>query len=179
MIANTVTYDAMFEANINCTLNNTVEMLATAPPLITLRSDSEASIQKDFDLEVIRKQTKSTYMGPGIARMLVAFGLDFINGFFGGLIRQGILTYYSGFETIPNGTFSYYSGTITWPDGIKQTPKITEVLENYTISVAVFENFATALWSAVLSDLGIASPPNAFVHTDLFHLETLLSENSG
>ncbi|QRW02500.1 hypothetical protein RhiLY_01498 [Ceratobasidium sp. AG-Ba] len=169
IFANTITYDAMFEANINCTLNGTVEVLATAPSLVTLRSDSEASIQKDFDLELIRKQTKTTYMGPAIARMLVAFGLDFINSFFGGLINLGIMTFYSGFDIIPTGNFSYYPGTITWRDGtLEQGPQIPKVFENYTVPMAVFENFATALWSAILSDLGMASPPNAFVHTDLF-----------
>ncbi|QRV88342.1 hypothetical protein RhiJN_16360 [Ceratobasidium sp. AG-Ba] len=183
MFANANTFDAMFEvctvlseqltfpelynqANINCTLNGGVEMLVTAPSLVTMRAASEASIQKQFDFEL--KGKKTTYMGPAIARMLVAFGLDFINGFFQGLVGQGILTFYSQFTIKPTGDFDYYPGTITKSTSVNQNPRLPEIFENYTDSVAVFDNFATALWSAMLSDLGMASPPNAFVHTDLF-----------
>jgi hypothetical protein len=56
-------------------------MIATAPSLVTLRTDDDTGIMKRFELELTYKETRSTYIAPAITKLLAAFEADLINQF--------------------------------------------------------------------------------------------------
>ncbi|KAG9080269.1 hypothetical protein FRC06_006851, partial [Ceratobasidium sp. 370] len=166
---NFATVDALFEANINCTLAGNIEMIATAPSLITLRPDSSSSIMERFEQELTHKQTQSTYLAPAITKLLAALGTDFINQFLPNipiLKSAAVGTVYSGFGMGSDMRFAYFSGTWSFTGTVIQGPSLPQVFSN--VSMAVFENFASVFWSAVLLDLGVASKPNILTDANLF-----------
>ncbi|KAG9098099.1 hypothetical protein FS749_004683 [Ceratobasidium sp. UAMH 11750] len=169
VFVNFITVDALFEANINCTLAGNLEMIATAPSLVTLRADSSSSIMERFEQELTHKQTQSTYLAPAIARLLAALGTDFMNQFLPNIPTidsTTVRTVYSGFEIYSDMKFFYHPGTWSFFGAVSQGAILPKVFNN--LSMSVFENFASVFWSAVLVDLGVTSRPNILTNADLF-----------
>ncbi|KAG8726971.1 hypothetical protein FRC12_022903, partial [Ceratobasidium sp. 428] len=77
--ANFVAYEVMFVAYINCSLTGDIDMVASAPSLVSLSIGSDSSVMKRFETELYHKATHSTYIAPAVAKLLVAFGLDIFN----------------------------------------------------------------------------------------------------
>ncbi|KAG8693589.1 hypothetical protein FRC09_010410 [Ceratobasidium sp. 395] len=117
VLVNFVTVDALFQAKINCTLDGNVEMMVTAPSLVTLRTDTESSIMRRYEQDLNHPQTQSTYLAPAVAKLLAAFGLDFMNQFLPleipsvNLGPSRLSTVYSGFVIDSDARFSYYGAT--------------------------------------------------------------------
>ncbi|KAG9091314.1 hypothetical protein FRC06_000613 [Ceratobasidium sp. 370] len=111
MFANFAAMDALFEAHINCTLADNIEMIAIAPSLITLRLGASSSVMGRFALQ---EATRNSYLTVPIFRLLAAFGTDFLNQFLPDvpvLYSQPINTIYSEFVIGPDMNFTYQKTT--------------------------------------------------------------------
>ncbi|KAG8711438.1 hypothetical protein FRC09_020593 [Ceratobasidium sp. 395] len=179
VLVNFVTVDALFQARINCTLDGNVEMMITAPSLVTLRTDTESSIMRRYEQDLNHPQTQSTYLAPAIAKLLAAFGLDFMNQFLpeipaSVLGPRPLNTVYSGFVISSEAKFGYYGAT--W-SGYGVLSNGGGSLQNgfSNKSISVFENFALVFRSAVLADLGVTSGLNPLTNGTL--LRQLIHQN--
>ncbi|KAG8696762.1 hypothetical protein FRC09_008277 [Ceratobasidium sp. 395] len=147
-------------------------MMATALSSVTLRTDTDSSIMRRYDLQLIRSQTRATYLAAASSKLLAAFGIDFINQFLPRIptipnFTPGLSTVFSEFEILPDLSFRYLDGTWSGTGGVVQGPRLWEYFSD--LSMAVFENYAYVFWSTVLSDLGVSSKPNILTDVDLFH----------
>ncbi|KAG8777048.1 hypothetical protein FRC12_000563 [Ceratobasidium sp. 428] len=162
-------------------------MIATALSTVTLRTDTDSSIMRRYDLQLIRSQTRATYLAAASSKLLAAFGMDFINQFLPRIptipkFTPGLSTVFSEFEILPDLSFRYLDGTWSGTGGVAQGPRLGEYLGKplgdkpasgsesiYSdLSMAVFENYAYVFWSTILSDLGVSSKPNILTNVDLF-----------
>ncbi|KAG8719946.1 hypothetical protein FRC09_010351 [Ceratobasidium sp. 395] len=171
MFANSVSFDALFEATIKCFLPNNITMRATAASLITLREDVDTSIMKRYQDELVNKDTWSTYLAPAISRLLAAFGIDVINRFLPEIPNiqtnlTSIMTVYAPFTIGPDTRFFHLNGTFSSHGNVQQGPGVRDLFT--PDSLFVYENFAYAFWSGILSDLGISARPNLFTNATLF-----------
>ncbi|KAG8721354.1 hypothetical protein FRC09_008016 [Ceratobasidium sp. 395] len=145
--------------------------MATALSTVTLRTDTDSSIMRRYDLQLIRSQTRATYLAAASSKLLTAFGIDFINQFLPRIptipnFTPGLSTVFSEFEILPDLSFRYLDGTWSGIGGVVQGPRLGEYFSD--LSMAVFENYAYVFWSTVLSDLGVSSKPNILTDDDLF-----------
>ncbi|KAG9109785.1 hypothetical protein FRC07_008261, partial [Ceratobasidium sp. 392] len=151
MFANFVTFDATFQVqtawlkltlafthwnsqtNINCTLPGNVDMMATALSTVTLCTDTDSSIMRRFDIQLIRAQTRATYLAGASAKLLTAFGTDFINQFLARIptiptFPSSLTTVYSELEMLSDMSFRYLDGTWSAIGGAFQGPRLSQYL---------------------------------------------------
>ncbi|QRV73485.1 hypothetical protein RhiJN_01499 [Ceratobasidium sp. AG-Ba] len=171
MFANSVSFDALFEATVRCPLPDGIVMRATASSLITLREDADTSIMKRYQDELVDKDTRSSYLAPAISKLLAAFGVDFMNQFIPEIpkIQTNLtspMTVYAPFTIGPDMRFFHLNGTFSSHGGVQQSPGIRDVVGRD--SLFVYENFAYIFWSGILSDLGKSARPNILTDANVF-----------
>ncbi|KAF8596420.1 hypothetical protein BDV93DRAFT_66240 [Ceratobasidium sp. AG-I] len=161
------TYEATFEATVNCSFPGDLEVVVTANTLskVPFRGSTEnvdsrlsplarsasrllKGVSSDYFYEVVL--TAGQLNTTGVMRRLTSFGFIFqINN----------------------------NSTIDWLDGstfisetyVNRNPSKLELKEaTRSQSVEAFENYIQVLSSSILSDLGITSKPNVMTDCDLF-----------
>ncbi|KAG8723980.1 hypothetical protein FRC09_000877 [Ceratobasidium sp. 395] len=168
--ANFVAYEVIFVAYINCSLTGDIDMVASAPSLVSLSIGSDSSVMKRFETELYHKATHSTYIAPAVAKLLVAFGLDIFNQFLPNVPTDG-KTKFSIFDTTfvisqDLKSFDFNRGTQSALGVIHQ--RIGLIYQFVNSSIDVFQNFASVFWSAVLLDLGVTTGVNILTDIELF-----------
>lgn len=95
-----------------------------------MREEAAPSIAGRYESELLRKGTRSTYMAPAISRLLMAFGVDFLNQFMpeipGQLGNRSITTVYSSFEIRNDHKLFYHGGTWSTEGAVTQNPSLTD-----------------------------------------------------
>lgn len=90
-------------------------------------------------------------MAPAISRLLVAFGLDFLNQFLpeipGKFNDRPIMTVYSAFEIQNDHKIFYNDGTWSAEGLVAQNPRLTEGYRyaNYHINTSPYNTLTTSL----------------------------------
>ncbi|KAG8794094.1 hypothetical protein FRC12_000530 [Ceratobasidium sp. 428] len=152
-------------------------MIATVPSMVALRTDTEYSVTKRYNMEYDRKEARSTSAAFVIVQLLAALGMDFINQFlvysFTTQDNRQLATLYWEFSFQSDMTLN--NGRASWslPGEVS-----TADMDTSTVSIetfAVFQNFAAAFWSAVLLDLGATSGSNML--TDLQRFRQVMHSN--
>ncbi|KAG8765994.1 hypothetical protein FRC12_007147 [Ceratobasidium sp. 428] len=125
-----------------------------------------------YEQDLNHPQTQSTYLAPAVAKLLAAFGLDFMNQFLPleipsvNLGPSRLSTVYSGFVIDSDARFSYYGAT--WSGYGVLSNDGRSLLDGFSNkSISVFENFALVFRSAVLADLGVTSGLNPLTNDTL------------
>lgn len=90
-----------------------------------------------FNLALTLKETLATYMAPAVARILAAFGVNFLNQFLPNtpvaLYGRPLTTVFSAFALNLNHTVDYYAGTWSAEGAVAQNPTLPEIFK-YVLS---------------------------------------------
>ncbi|KAF8596411.1 hypothetical protein BDV93DRAFT_610903 [Ceratobasidium sp. AG-I] len=161
-------FEATFEATVNCSLPGNLEMIVTTNNVVRIPSeDSREGIDS-------RASTSAQSAG----RLLAGAGSDFFyEDVFttatltsDGNPQAAIIAFSFPFRFGENSTIEWLKGSrFVTASSIQKDPGPVDLKDSISDqSDTVLENYLRIFYSAILSDLGIASQSNVMTDTDLF-----------